>query len=133
MNTPKVKAVELEGAALDFWVSEAEDAGCCLENFMVNPPRPGACWRMVDGRPDFSKPYSPSTDWALGGPIIERENICVLAPKYINMVDDRWTAGVGAVESYDGWYGSTKNQAEGPTLLVAAMRAYVMSKFGEQF
>ena len=66
-----------------------------------------------------------STDWAHGGPIIERERI------------EFWTA-----DSYQDEYGkftsikSAKHPAsmqhyKGPTPLIAAMRCYVASKLGD--
>ncbi len=64
--------------------------------------------------------YSPSTDWAFGGPIIERERIA-LNPKFVN-----WQAiAVGAMVPMQ-----LPLEAVGPTALVAAMRVYVVSKFG---
>lgn len=69
---------------------------------------------------DLGEVYSPSTDWAQGGPIIEREMIETL----YDTEDDPnifWYARpVGAV-AYQ----------EGPTPLIAAMRCYVASKFGD--
>jgi len=57
--------------------------------------------------------YSPSTDWAQGGPIKEAHQINTT---YCN----------GHVEAtFKGHYG------QGPTELIAAMRCYVASKFGE--
>ena len=56
-----------------------------------------------------------STDWAHGGPIIERERIDVLYEH-----DLRWIAvPQKGIESY------------GPTPLIAAMRCYVASKLGD--
>jgi hypothetical protein len=60
--------------------------------------------------------YSPSTDWAQGGPIIERERIDVLYEH-----DLRWIAvPQKGIESY------------GPTPLIAAMRCFVASKLGDE-
>jgi hypothetical protein len=58
-----------------------------------------------------------STDWAHGGPIIEREKINLGSV----LCDGRefWTATMYLAES------------EGPTPLVAAMRCYVASKLGD--
>jgi hypothetical protein len=59
---------------------------------------------------------SPSTNWAHGGPIIERERIDVLYEH-----DLRWIAvPQKGIESY------------GPTPLIAAMRCYVASKLGDE-
>jgi len=69
------------------------------------------------GAPDDGNglPYY-STDWAQGGPIIERERIDVLYEH-----DLRWIAvPQKGIESY------------GPTPLIAAMRCYVASKLGDE-
>lgn len=58
--------------------------------------------------------FNPSTDWAQGGPIIEREGI-----KLSTSEGCGWFAYLGI---YD---------AEGPTPLIAAMRCYVASKMGD--
>ncbi|NBS70412.1 DUF2591 domain-containing protein [bacterium] len=68
--------------------------------------------------------FSPSTNWAQGGPIIEREGI------YINCLrqPDYYRSAV-----WEAWpYASTKFIQQGPTPLVAAMRCYVASKLGEE-
>ena len=57
--------------------------------------------------------YTPSTDWAQGGPIIEREKIATAW--HIT----RWVAWRGVVEH------------PGPTPLIAAMRCYVAAKLGD--
>ena len=62
-----------------------------------------------------SMPVSPSTDWAQGGPIIERERIDV----YYFL--DGW----GAEKSTGPMY-------SGSTPLIAAMRCYVASKLGDE-
>ena len=65
---------------------------------------------------------SPSTDWAQGGPIIEREYIELTTTSRNNA--EIWEAvfpgrGEDAVVQY------------GPTPLIAAMRCYVASKLGD--
>lgn len=66
---------------------------------------------------------SPSTDWSYGGPIIDRESISV-------MRDDGEGDWVATTKFFfqGGIDGPSGN---GPTPLIAAMRAYVASKFGE--
>lgn len=64
---------------------------------------------------DYWKPYiKPSSDWAQGGPIVEREKITL-----------EWTG--------EDWMGYIRHDEEffGPTPLIAAMRAYVASKLGD--
>jgi hypothetical protein len=68
------------------------------------------------------KEFSPSTDWAHGGPIIERERITLEehAGEWCAYVRMQW--GPGAMpEGSDG-------VGYGPTPLIAAMRAFVASK-----
>ena len=59
--------------------------------------------------------YSPSTSWWQGGPIIEGEEICVLAP----------VRGL--------WRGRKEGRTQyGPTPLIAAMRCYVAAKWNHE-
>lgn len=99
-----MKTSELTGAALDWAVAKCDGvvAGDSLDVGFI---REGG--------------YSPSTDWAQGGPIIEREKIGIDC-------DDlgTWFA------SYD-LTAETAFGATGTTLLIAAMRCYVASKLGD--
>ena len=67
--------------------------------------------------------YTPSTNWAQGGPIIERERIATGFDGYddIDLALPIWSACkyVDGVEGY------------GHTPLIAAMRCYVASKLGD--
>lgn len=66
-------------------------------------------------------PLPYSSDWAHGDPIIKRESIDVIPWA------DSWAACVGSkVERLD------RPISLGPTLLNAAMRAYVASKLGDE-
>lgn len=62
-----------------------------------------------------------STDWAQGGPIIERQRIFV-RPK---------TTGGWRCWIYDGKGDGIKFDQSGPTPLIAAMRCFVSSKLGD--
>jgi hypothetical protein len=70
--------------------------------------------------------WYPSTDWAQGGPIIERENINLSAYE----LDDDGNTNPG----WQAWpnYGMSDWYLSGPTPLIAAMRCYVASKLGEE-
>lgn len=73
-------------------------------------------------------PISPWEDWAIGGAIIEQEKIAI----HHERIEDRWAAGVRAETEYQGLIDDGGGPVMcGPTLLIAAMRAYVASKFGE--
>jgi len=60
--------------------------------------------------------YSPSTNWAQGGPLTEREGISTVFHE-----QGHWTAS--------NLHGTVCG--EGPTPLIAAMRVHVYSKLGE--
>ena len=74
--------------------------------------------------------YSPSTDWAQGGPLIERERV-----KVFPNVGGTWSAQIRHTESHPlvshpvlaGWTNSP-----GPTPLIAAMRCLVASRLGDE-
>lgn len=122
-----MKVSELEGALLDYWVAKAEGIDVVDVNKHVrhlgNPFLPVL---SDGGGRDGPHYYRPSTDWAQGGPIIERERIDVIS----NARDpatgwSAWSRDVIEVETGHPveWPGSTA--------LIAAMRAYVTSKFGD--
>ena len=73
----------------------------------------------------YSEPVSPSTNWAQGGPIIEREEISISREFAASKVE--WAAWTPA---------PIRDDAEafgyGPTPLIAAMRCYVASKLGDE-
>ncbi len=93
----KIKTSELIGSTLDWAVAKCEDVYC------------------------FDGSYTPSTDWAQGGPIIEREGISV------DRAGLAWTADLS--DSVGGYIEHTES---GPTPLIAAMRCYVASKLGDE-
>ena len=123
-----MKTSELQGAALDWAVVKCE---CAIPAQFVSIPA------LLNGtvrvfRADtnaYSEPVSPSTDWAHGGPIIEREGIAVdvvLAGWTI----DSWVAAL--VHEDKEFDGVARAEEYGPTPLIAAMRCYVASKFGDE-
>jgi hypothetical protein len=94
-----MKTNELEGAALDWAIQQCEGQRKDID-FL---------WWTED--------YSPSTDWAQGGPIIEREQI-----------------SVDAIYDTAEWVASLEETkgSSGPTPLIAAMRCYVASYMGDE-
>ena len=105
----EIKTSELTGAALDWAVAKCEGLllpdGGNLQIFN----------RQLRAHPaKLGTLYTPSIDWAQGGPIIERE-------------------GVSIVHQGDQWSAQTDDDlfAYGPTTLIAAMRCYVASKMGD--
>jgi hypothetical protein len=98
-----MKTHELTGQALDWAVAKCEGRTWAdAANFVA--------YHEDDGEMNYS------TDWAQGGPIIERERIAVWA-------------------TTDGWKAQrsdTSNLTTAPTPLIAAMRCYVASKLGHE-
>jgi hypothetical protein len=109
MKLVKVKTADLIGAQLDWAVGTA--AGC--DGLWM--------WTADDGsrhcQHNIGGPFSPSSNWRDGGPIIERERI-----------DLTWRPSEGWV----AWDADMRCPKKGPTPLVAAMRAYVTSKLGDE-
>ena len=74
----------------------------------------------VYGLPGTIHAFSPSTKWSQGGPIIAREKI----HWRMSEQDDRMTYIASIFKKYN-------RPLTGPTELIAAMRCYVASKFGD--
>ena len=121
----KVKTSELTDIALDWAVSRAKGIDAEL-NY-------GECvyWdheRNSNGKVICANSvrvvWNPSTNWAQGGPIIEREGISTrFAPADARGV---WYAVLGKNR-----FLSPDFEGSGPTPLIAAMRCYVASKLGD--
>jgi hypothetical protein len=105
----KIKTSELTGAALDWAVAQIESG--------AGPDKAEKQWRY------FGRVFHPSTDWAQGGPIIDREGISTVQQG--DAAD--WVASVYN-HNEDDWHLHTT----GPTPLIAAMRCYVASKLGDE-
>lgn len=109
----KHKTAELTGPLLDAAVALAEGRNIRLSADRCYVSSPGGFDTCIAD-------YRPSTDWRIGGPIIEREQIEL----EVTAVGD-WVASVSAWTGGSGWF-------EGPKPLIAAMRAYVASKLGPE-
>jgi Protein of unknown function (DUF2591) len=103
-----MKVSELSGVALDWAVAKCEGLLAFgyrkTDRFIIE---------LSDG--EFEE-FCPSTDWAEGGPIIEREELSRLKCYGTN----QWECNNGPIF------------CEGPTPLIAAMRCYVASRLGEE-
>lgn len=111
-----MKTSELIGPALDWAVAKAE--GKIADNSVWFCGQQ-AFTRSYDR--EETHPYQPQTDWAQGGPIIEREKI-------ETWFEDAWCAKVSGVDPEN--YGP--EWPSGPTVLIAAMRCFVASKLGDE-
>lgn len=110
-----MKVSELEGAELDAWVARA--AGLTESQDSHGPILVGddGFWIRPCG-------WMPSTDWAQGGPLVEREGISIVSS---DTYRDKWRAGMVIwLPDHDDWH-------YGETALVAAMRCLVASKYGD--
>lgn len=126
----RVKTAKLTGAALDWAVAKCE-GGFDLHQRLDWHNKPWAFFFRDDEDPErvdkfYLNEYEPSTDWAQGGPIIEREKIGLL-PRAPYLLGEEWEAfgrptAKGALYTY----------VVGSTPLIAAMRCYVASKLGEE-
>ena len=117
-----MKTSELQGAALDWAVATCEGA----TDFWFDTV--ATHWVKLHGedralRYGWAQSYLPSTDWAQGGPIIEREEIA-LEPMTHDKFGDGWLAT--RVE------GPAVCMEFGPTMLIAAMRCYVVGILGDE-
>ena len=123
-----MKVEKLSGALLDYWVLRAEgwvddrlhdmqltrNGEYCIAGVAPKHAIGGHCWR------------SPSTDWAVGGPLIEREGFGIA--KFYEPVD-------GPIPEGSEWGALMRDdslKAYGSTPLIAAMRLLVRCWFGEE-
>jgi hypothetical protein len=100
-----IKTSELQGSALDWAVAKVEGNHITFDEKGFE----SGSWEMY------------SSNWAQGGPIIERLGICIKQSKAIKSY--HWCAGYG--DRVSNWF-------YGDTPLIAAMRCYVASKLGEE-
>ena len=106
-----MKVNQLEGVALDWAVSKCEGRD---QFFSLNLPK--------HKEHCFSR-MAYSTDWSLGGPIIEQERIAVWFEKH-----DDVDCGLPIWFAQDGYAPAM----QGPTPLIAAMRCYVAGMLGDE-
>lgn len=117
-----MKTNELTGAALDWAVAKCNGRGIEFDD-------PRDPWLTLDGIADQPlHSYTPSTDWAQGGPIIEREKIDLFTEKG---TPESWCASVARDQNGRRLVGWRLHQY-GPTPLIAAMRCYVASRLGDE-
>jgi len=121
-----LKVSELDGASLDAAVARCEGY---LPPVMYSPNEgePAALWMPHPTLPHFRvEDWHPSTQWAQGGPIIERERISVETDRMLRPeAPVTWVAFIWDDPKHYTSLGA-------PTPLIAAMRLYVMTKYGEE-
>ena len=122
----KVKTSEAKDQVLNYLVAKAM-------GMKVYPSKSGR-WMTANygefnhrhGAPFFC----PSTDWAQGGPIIEREGITVSRTDQKSYKGQQPWVAYRIEHLFEDEY--EHEYQHGPTPLIAAMRCYVASKLGDE-
>lgn len=118
---PKVRVSEATNLQLDWMVAKAEG--------LLGEITQAQTWvelSVLRGGVAFThgRTYSPTTNWAQGGSILDDADINVISKKYLNDPAKRYMAYLDGGYVLDSVFGQTR--------LVAAMRCYVASKLGEE-
>lgn len=150
----EVKTQDLSGAALDWAVAKVVgvEADYLLPFIIDENNQPvvvlnKAKW-LEDEEPMAI--WSPSTDWAQGGPLIESNQVFIEPPHDVHRANyDEKTGKVrGCWQTYESWHATVSarvrtlppkieglpgrvGRGEGETALIAACRAIVASHFGD--
>ena len=122
----KHKVSEIDGALLDAAVAMAEGHKVCQLNGVWCSDLYGQWTRVRNMR-----------EWRYVGPIIEREGIAIAPYEHGIGEPSMWVAWVEERQhqaTFDSYFerGIFDDNSRGHTPLVAAMRAYVCSKLGEE-
>ena len=131
----KIKIAEASELVIDFLVAKCEIPNDVRDNrprFWLHPNNPKLVCRETYNHETNPKGYELcrySTDWAQGGPIIDREKLCVgyqhqCDPEYVPLLDP---ATICWARTTAGGY-----LKYGPTPLVAALRCFVASRLGDE-
>jgi hypothetical protein len=115
----RIKTSELTGAALDWAVAKGEGHIDDFNGWLHE----ASLLEVAEGD------YTPSTNWAQGGTIVEREGITVGLTHPRLYTDKRhWVA-----QYFDPPHSALEvHRMRGPTPLIAAMRCVVASKLGDE-
>lgn len=138
MKMIEVKVAEATGRVLDYLVERATAADEYSEQESLEGARAGM--------------LRYSTDWAKGGPLIEKWQIFIDPPHDVHRANYEENTGKvkGCWQTYESWHATvsarvctrpsklgpgfpgTVGRGEGATTLIAAMRAIVISILGEK-
>lgn len=134
----KIKTTELIGPALDWAVMQCKHPRNSVSFFLEQR-----------ARHPIHRLFYYSTDWSVGGPIIEREGITIVRCDDDFGVDEKgycnnvripvWAATTGQHSFFTGYDEPEPSLCQyesdvvfGPTPLVAAMRCYVLSNLDDK-
>ena len=115
-----MKTSDLTGAALDYAVAKCEGETLSQASLAFQIKEHGCLQRPHLGS------WKPSTSWAQGGVILEREKITVGYERYGAQGGETWDAVKKAFDDTVLWL------EYAPTPLIAAMRCFVASKLGDE-
>lgn len=122
---------QLAGVDLDYWVAcamraqyiDVEGNHCFADYRAAERAANGA--PFAGGDQQLAGLFDPSTDWRPGGYVIERYKIAVA----MHEAEAEWYADMEMLTRKDG---SQAAYAYGPTPLIAAMRCFVRSVYGDE-
>lgn len=114
----KIKTADLTGPALDWAVAQCES----VEVEYINDGRTRCLLRVSP----FTSMYRPTVDWAIGGPLIEREEVGLKRNAPCSRGRE-WEASPSITAK-----GAGGKWGYGPTPLIAAMRCLVASRLGDE-
>jgi hypothetical protein len=112
----KVQTTDLAGAALDWAVAKVEEVPV-----LIASPQYGTNWRVY--KPGFGGKYSPSTDWAVGGLLLDKH--CTSFGVIQDVTASRWRSFAYKAET------GMSRLAGGESILIAACRAIVTLNLGD--
>lgn len=112
----EVQTSALAGAALDLAVAQVEGIEVAIAE-----PHYGTDWRIY--RPESGGKYSPSTDWAVGGPLLNKH--CTSFGVVQDGSASRWRSFAYKAET------GMSRIAGGESILIAACRAIVTLNLGD--
>ena len=122
MTMKTVKVVEATQLQLNWLVAKVEGKDGVLHDDGIT-----RCIVIAAPSGVYKGTYSPSINWAQGGPILERmfeQGLRLHNAEHMTGIHDK-NIMVASLDSPNGfWFG--------PTPLIAAMRSYVASKLGRE-
>ncbi|MEX3764496.1 phage protein NinX family protein [Paraburkholderia phenoliruptrix] len=126
-----MKVSQLTGVLLDYWAARADGqtakilrAGEKLNRVRLNED---TCATLTPGYTDWWQPHYACT-WFTAGPIVEREHLVVWPYRILDWQD----RANGVPQDFAAKrIGMPEPEATGPSYLIAAMRCFVASRFGD--
>jgi hypothetical protein len=129
MNNKTVEVITLDNTLLDYFVGVADNQHPVYYKGFAHVEIPNITFRSLVHNQGY-KLYRPTRNWAIAGPIIEREKIAIYYRGTLSVIDD------SGAHTKDVWVAECNMPYQDPaeqthsTLLTAAMRCFVISKLG---